>query len=151
VAQLTGGDLITLTGAGHLPQARSPIQVNQAIGEFLRRFDPPRSRRWTRPLNRGKRALFLSSPIRLGHSRRDLAIADELRALRPGLQIDWLAQAPLTTLLAERNERIHPASQYLASEVAHVEAESAEHDLHAFQAIRSMDEILVNNFMVFND
>ncbi len=32
-----------------------------------------------------------------------------------------------------------------------MEHESGEHDLHAFQAIRRMDEILVNNFMVFND
>ena len=30
-----------------------------------------------------------------------------------------------------------------------VEAEAGEHDLHAFQAIRRMDEILVNNFMVY--
>ena len=30
-------------------------------------------------------------------------------------------------------------------------AEAGEHDLHAFQAIRRMDEILVANFMVFDD
>ena len=29
--------------------------------------------------------------------------------------------------------------------------EAAEHDLHAFQAIRNMDEIMVSNFMVFAD
>ena len=39
----------------------------------------------------------------------------------------------------------------LASESAHVEHEADEHDLHAFQAIRRMDEILVSNFMVFDD
>ena len=32
-----------------------------------------------------------------------------------------------------------------------MESESAEHDLHCFQAWRRMDEILVNNFMVFHD
>ncbi|MEJ7719772.1 MAG: hypothetical protein WKF58_04740 [Ilumatobacteraceae bacterium] len=41
--------------------------------------------------------------------------------------------------------------RWLANESAHVEDEAHEHDLHAFQAIRRMDEILVNNFMVFND
>ena len=46
---------------------------------------------------------------------------------------------------------VHPASALLANESAHIEDESADHDLHAFQAIRRMDEILVNNFMVFND
>jgi predicted glycosyltransferase len=46
---------------------------------------------------------------------------------------------------------VHPGSAWLVSESAHVEDECAEHDLHAFQAIRRMDEILVNNFMVFHD
>ena len=151
VAKLTGGELLTLEGSGHLPQARHPVVVNQAIGQFLRQFSPPPARRWTRPRNRPRRVLYLSSPIGLGHSRRDIAIADELRSLRPGLQVDWLAQHPLTRLLDERGERIHPASRHLASEAAHIDAESAEHDLHAFQAIRRMDEILVNNFMVFAD
>ncbi len=50
-----------------------------------------------------------------------------------------------------RGERIHPASAELANESGHIESESAEHDLHAFQAIRRMDEILVANFMVFHD
>ena len=54
-------------------------------------------------------------------------------------------------MLEEAGETIHPASAWLASESAHIEAESGEHDLHVFQAIREMDEILVNNFMVFND
>ncbi|GAA1140190.1 glycosyltransferase [Ornithinicoccus hortensis] len=46
---------------------------------------------------------------------------------------------------------MHPASAWLANESAHIEDEADEHDLHAFQAIRRMDEILVNNFMVFQD
>jgi predicted glycosyltransferase len=104
-----------------------------------------------RAQRRPRRALFLSSPIGLGHARRDVAIARELRALHPDLQIDWLAQHPVTRVLADAGERVHPASAYLANESAHIEDEAAEHDLHAFQAIRRMDEILVNNFMVFND
>ena len=46
---------------------------------------------------------------------------------------------------------MHPASAWLANESAHIEHECGEHDLHAFQAIRRMDEILVNNFMVFDE
>ncbi len=42
-------------------------------------------------------------------------------------------------------------SAELASESAHITAESTDHDLNAFQAIRRMDEILVANFMVFHD
>ncbi len=107
--------------------------------------------RWTRARGRGRRALYLSSPIGLGHARRDLAIARHLRVLQPDLQIDWLTQHPVTRVLEDAGERVHPASAWLASESGHIEAESGEHDLHVFQAIRDMDEILVNNFMVFND
>lgn len=106
---------------------------------------------WVRAQRRPKRALFLSSPIGLGHARRDVAIARELRLLHPDLEIDWLAQHPVTRVLADTGERIHPASAWLANESAHIEDEAADHDLHAFEAIRRMDEILVANFMVFND
>lgn len=109
------------------------------------------SRTWTRALRRRRRALYLSSPIGLGHAQRDLAIGDELRRLHPDLEIDWLAQHPVTAVLEARGERVHPMSADLASESAHITAESSEHDLNAFQAIRRMDEILVANFMVFHD
>ena len=42
-------------------------------------------------------------------------------------------------------------ARWLASESGHIEAESGEHDLHCFEALRRMDEILVNNFHVFDD
>ena len=71
--------------------------------------------------------------------------------LQPDLEIDWLAQDPVTRVLETHGERIHPLSEELASESGHIAAESTEHELNAFQAIRRMDEILVNNFMVFHD
>jgi predicted glycosyltransferase len=95
--------------------------------------------------------LYLSSPIGLGHVRRDLAIADALRKERPDIEVQWLTQAPVLQFLEQRGETVHPASAHLVSESVHFESESGEHDLHAFQAIRRMDEVLVNNFMVFDD
>jgi pimeloyl-ACP methyl ester carboxylesterase len=153
IAELTGADLLVVEGAGHCSHAREPVIVNHAIRDFADRFRPgPASpRRWTRPLDRRRRVLYLSSPIGLGHARRDLAIADELRKLHPGLHVDWLTQHPVTEMLARRGEHIHPASAFLASESRHLEDESAEHDLYVFQAARRMDEILVSNFMVFAD
>ncbi len=106
---------------------------------------------WTRALGRRRKALYVSSPIGLGHAQRDVAIADELRKLHPDLEIDWLAQHPVTAVLETHGERIHPMSAELASESAHIAAESSGHDLNAFQAIRRMDEILLANFMVFHD
>ena len=95
--------------------------------------------------------LYVSSPIGLGHAQRDIAIARELRQRVPGLEIDWLAQDPVTRVLEACGERIHPASLELASESHHIAAESDGHDLHCFQAVRRMDEILIANFMVFHD
>jgi pimeloyl-ACP methyl ester carboxylesterase/predicted glycosyltransferase len=155
LARWTGGQLVTMQSAGHAPTMREPVQANLLIRGFAESVGPrapaPVRRTWTRPLDRPKRVLFVSSPIGLGHARRDLAIADELRKLRPGLQVRWLAQHPVTELLERHDEVIHPASALLASESGHIESEAAEHDLHAFQAIRNMDEIMVSNFMVFHD
>jgi pimeloyl-ACP methyl ester carboxylesterase/predicted glycosyltransferase len=148
-AKETGGAFVALEGSGHCPHARDPVRVNLLLRDFI--APRPAPTRWTRGRRRGKRALYVSSPIGLGHARRDVAIARELRALHPDLEIDWLAQHPVTAALEAAGERVHPASRLLANESHHIESESAEHDLHCFQAIRRMDEILVANFMVFHD
>jgi pimeloyl-ACP methyl ester carboxylesterase/predicted glycosyltransferase len=152
LAELTGGSLVLLEGAGHGPLTRHPVRINLMIRDFVDRLRPqPEHRAWVTAVRRRRRVLYLSSPIGLGHARRDLAIAGELRTLHPDVEVDWLAQHPVTTVLTAAGERIHPASAWLASESAHIEAEAGEHDLHAFQAIRRMDAILVNNFMVFQE
>jgi pimeloyl-ACP methyl ester carboxylesterase/predicted glycosyltransferase len=152
LAELTGGSLITVAGGGHAPHARDPVMVNRLIKDFVERVAPrPVRRTWVRALNRPKRALYLSSPIGLGHAKRDLAIARQLRQHHPDLEIDWLAQHPVTRVLEDAGEKVHPASAWLHNESAHIEFESDEHDLHAFRAIRRMDEILVANFLTFAD
>jgi pimeloyl-ACP methyl ester carboxylesterase/predicted glycosyltransferase len=153
LAEATGATLVTLEGGGHIPNARDPVKVNLLLNDFMRRIQPesPKSLTWTRGHRRKKRALYISSPIGLGHAQRDVAIAAELRKLHPDLQIDWLAQHPVTRVLEANGERIHPASAFLANESSHVESESAEHDLHVFQALRRMDEILIANYMLFHD
>jgi pimeloyl-ACP methyl ester carboxylesterase/predicted glycosyltransferase len=152
LALLSGGRLETVRGGGHLPHVRRPVQVNLALRGFGEEAlgreprDPTVHRGDGRP-----RALFVSSPIGLGHAQRDVAIARELRRLQPDLEIEWLAQDPVTRVLEAEGETIHPASAHLANESRHIESESAEHDLHCFHAIRRMDEILLANFMLFHD
>ncbi len=153
LVELTGAEHLVLEGAGHLPMATEPVVVNRAIRRFVDRVagtvPPPRT--WSRGTRRRPRLLYLSSPIGLGHVRRDLAIADALREERPDLEVQWLTQPPVADFLECRGETVHPASRLLASESGHFESESGEHDLHAFQAVRRMDELLVHNFMVFDD
>ena len=150
IAELTDGELHVIEGAGHGLNGRFPARFNTLMRDFLARHlgthKPIR-----RKMNGAKRALYLSSPIGLGHARRDLAVARELRKLHPDLKVDWLAQDPVTRFLDANKETIHPASRLLANESEHIEDECGEHDLNAFQAIRTMDEILVKNFMVFQE
>jgi pimeloyl-ACP methyl ester carboxylesterase len=149
LAEHAGGRLVLLEGSGHAPHLRDPVKVNLLLRDAA--VPPPPGPRWVRGKSRRKRALYVSSPIGLGHAQRDAAIADELRKLQPDLEIDWLAQHPVTAVLEARGERIHPGSAFLANESHHIESECAEHDLHCFEAIRRMDEILLANFMVFHD
>ena len=130
---------------------RDPVKVNLLIRDFAApAAASPRAGRRGRA--RRKRALYLSSPIGLGHARRDLAIADELRKLHPDLEIDWLAQHPVTAVLAgARRARPSGVARSWPASPATSRPSAAEHDLHAFQAVRRMDEILLANFMVFHD
>jgi predicted glycosyltransferase len=150
LAAATGGRLVVFDGSGHNPHARDPVRFNLELRDLAL---PARARpgAWPRALARSRRALFVSSPIGLGHVWRDVAIARELRRLVPDLQIDWLAQDPVTRVLEAEGERIHAASAQLASEAAHIDAESGAHELDAFETFRRMDEILVANFMLFHD
>ncbi len=155
LAAALGCELVLFEGSGHAPNVRDPVRFNLLLREFVDRVHgvhaDPAVRSWTRARSRKPRALYLSSPIGLGHALRDIAIAGELRALRPDLQIDWLTQHPVTSVLERRGEAVHPASRWLASESAHLESESSGHDLHCFQAFRRMDEILVANFHVLQE
>ena len=99
-AEVPGAEFATFEGGGHNPLGRYPAKSNALINDFLDRRlgiaaparEPPRRKP-------EKRALYLSSPIGLGHARRDIAITRELRKLHPDLQVDWLAQDPVTRLL----------------------------------------------------
>src|SRR6202012_5797388 len=111
LAGWTGGQLVTIGGGGHAPTLRDPVKVNLLVRDFAESVHPgvPPSRPWTRARDRPKRVPYVSSPIGLGHVRRDLAIANELRARHPDLQIDWLAPHPGLLVLADRGGPPHPA------------------------------------------
>jgi predicted glycosyltransferase len=144
-----GAQLLTVAGGGHITAARDPVLFNRALREFVAR--PMRTAIWTRAMSRKRRALFISSPIGLGHVQRDLAIARELRKLQPDLEIDWFTVDPAARYLQQEGERLHPITARLANESKHFEGVAGEHDLHAFFALRTMDEVMVANFMTFAD
>ncbi|HSS59287.1 MAG TPA: alpha/beta hydrolase, partial [Solirubrobacteraceae bacterium] len=116
-AAATGAELVELVDVGHCPHTRHPVRFNELLHDFAARAyrRATGAAPWLRAVGRPRRALYVSSPIGLGHAWRDVAIARELRALHPDLQIDWLAQDPVTRVLEACGERIHPASAGLAN------------------------------------
>ncbi|HZR07174.1 MAG TPA: alpha/beta fold hydrolase [Myxococcales bacterium] len=144
-----GSRMLTIGGGGHLPSVRDPVLFNRTVRDFV--AGAPRTSTWVRAMSRKRKALFISSPIGLGHVQRDVAIARELRKLHPDLAIDWLTVDPAARYLLEEGERVHPIAKRLANESRHFEQVAGEHDLPAFFALRTMDEIMINNFMTFSD
>jgi hypothetical protein len=66
----------------------------------------------------GTRILYISGSVGLGHARRDLAIARELRRLDPGVGIVWLAGEPARQVIAEAGETLLPESAAYGDETA---------------------------------
>jgi UDP-N-acetylglucosamine:LPS N-acetylglucosamine transferase len=60
--------------------------------------------------------LYISGSLGLGHITRDLAIAGALRKLLPGVNIEWLAADPATTVLKESGEILVPGIEQYANE-----------------------------------
>ncbi len=154
LAEAAGASLVILDGAGHCSGNRDPVKFNLLVREFVGSIAPrgPRTVRWARSHARSRRVLFVPSGSGLRTVRRDLAMADALRALRPGVRVDWLVGSPVRDVLKESGEQVHPASDALADEAGQLEqAGGGQHELHRFAASRRMDEALFANFMIFND
>ena len=149
VALVPGARLLTIGGGGHLLQARDPVAFSRAVRDFV--GPGPARSTWVRGMARRRRALFISSAIGLGHVQRDLAIAREMRKLQPELDIDWFTVHPASTYLEREGERLHPITKRLANESRHFESMAGEHDLQAFFALRTMDEVMARNFLTFTD
>ena len=150
IAQLVpGARLLTVGGGGHLMPARDPVAFALAVRDFV--GPGPARSTWVRGMARKSRALFISSAIGLGHVQRDLAIAREMRKLHPDLEIDWFTVDPAATYLEREGERLHPITRRLANESKHFESMAGEHDLQAFFALRTMDEMMARNFLTFVD
>jgi pimeloyl-ACP methyl ester carboxylesterase/predicted glycosyltransferase len=153
LADATGGELVVLPGGDHCPHGRRVQRTANSISSLADQVlgrgaasavtalrDPGRPR-----------VLVVCSPIGLGHARRDLAIVQALRRMRPDVDVEWLAQHPVTTVLEAAGETIHPASAQLLSECRHFELESVGHQLDIFGAFRSGQDLMAHNFSVFRE
>lgn len=156
-----GARLVTFDKGGHGLPGREAVKVNRLIRDFV--LDRPvvshvvpamaeRKAPVRPPRSSRRRILWLSSPIGLGHIQRDIAIARKIREIHPEATVEFLAADPARRVVEGLGERLHPATDLLLNESAHLESwATADHELHAFNAIWDMDEIMANNFMVLAD
>lgn len=73
--------------------------------------------------------LFISGSFGLGHVFRDLAIADEIRRLRPNTRVSWLAGDPARQVIADAGETLLPEAALYASDSD--PAEAIAQNMHA--------------------
>ncbi|MFH1294061.1 MAG: alpha/beta fold hydrolase [Pseudomonadota bacterium] len=147
--RISGSKFITIPASGH-GFTRTWPQVSRYILGFLK---PESTEPSPQRLHRGPppKILWISSPIGLGHVKRDLAIAQEMREKMPNLIIHWLCVNPARSFLERMREKIHPLSDALWDESGHFESHGNGYSLDATEAYWEMDKILNNNFMVFTD
>jgi pimeloyl-ACP methyl ester carboxylesterase len=129
-----------------LAEGRSPRTEGRVPPASDPTASAPRPRRTAE-----RRVLWLSSPIGLGHIQRDLAIARALTERCPDVRVDFLAASPADRVVEHWGARLHPATRLLLNESGHFEGWAGDHELHAFNALWDMDEIMAANFMTFAD
>lgn len=69
----------------------------------------------------GRKVLYISGSLGLGHVVRDLAIANELRRQNPEVEISWLACHPASRFLTEAGEDLLPEASSYGNENAAAE------------------------------
>jgi predicted glycosyltransferase len=69
----------------------------------------------------GKKVLFISGSIGLGHIGRDIEIAKALRKKEPEADIWWLAEDPASMVLEQAKEKLIPEAKLVASGNAKLE------------------------------
>jgi UDP-N-acetylglucosamine:LPS N-acetylglucosamine transferase len=80
----------------------------------------------------GEKVLYISASLGLGHIKRDLAIARELRARVPDMDITWIAYHPSTILLEAAGERLHPEASVFSNNNMAAEQAAKGYSLNLF-------------------
>ena len=75
-----------------------------------------------------KKILFISGSLGLGHVKRDLAIAKELRKENGNIEISWLAAHPASLVLRDEGETLLPEADIYAND--NIFAENAAKGFH---------------------
>lgn len=151
LAEVTGGRLEILDGAGHCPGNREPVWFDRLVSEFVGSVSsaPPPTTRKGDPTPAGQRVLIVPDASRSVVFERDLLIAEALRSTLPDVRVEWLVPEPWATELEDRGEIVHPLSRDLLRDDR--DGLPVSVDRWSYRHVRSLDETDFANFMVFHD
>ncbi len=93
--------------------------------------------------------LYISGSLGLGHVSRDIAIADELRKMIPGIEISWLAVQPASMVLENAGEKILPEALKMSNENYFAEKSSKGNGLNLLSYLLKAKNSWKQNVNVF--
>ena len=96
----------------------------------------------------GKKILYISGSIGLGHVSKDFAIAEKIRAQNPKAEITWLAADPADLVIEKKGENLHPYSKQFASYSAFAEKASRGTRLNLFNYVLSSGSGWIRNVKI---
>ncbi len=138
-----------IENTAHMPHFFSPVKVNLLLDSFLK--DRISNKNLTKRKAEKKiyNALYIPSPIGLGHVQRDLALVRELRK-QADISVEWLIpQGPARYVLETAGEKVTPYSDELQSVLSTMVESSKNHEMNFFEKWRKSEGIRVANFMTF--
>lgn len=97
----------------------------------------------------GKKLLYISGSIGLGHISKDLSIVNELRKRNPDVDVTWLAAHPASLVLKEKGETIHPYAEEFACYSAIAENAVAGNNLNLTRYVFQSSIGWIQNVMIF--
>jgi hypothetical protein len=98
-----------------------------------------------------KKILYISGSLGLGHITRDLAIAGELRKLKPEIAISWLAAHPASRVIEESGERLVPEARSYANDNVPAEGSARGAQLNLVKYLSKARKEWARNVEVFRN
>lgn len=99
----------------------------------------------------GKKVLFISGSIGLGHVVRDVMIANALRKLVPDIQIHWLASHPVDEFLRAHGEIMAPGAEKYANDNIPAEKVAINGRLNLLSYLMRASKDWIQNAIVYTD
>jgi UDP:flavonoid glycosyltransferase YjiC (YdhE family) len=97
-----------------------------------------------------RKILYISGSLGLGHIKRDLVIARELRAVCPGVELSWIAADPATALIEEAGERLHPEAAGYANDNESAEEAARDGQLNLLKYLMKASKDWRQNVKTFD-